>query len=214
MKIFNKINLLFCGVVLMLAAFPVLAQDIQAPEYVINEKPLRDFADLLRQKIDNKVDLNAPFIVELESVLDKNGRLDAGKSKFIRSDGNEEIVDIAKSAIEAINNSGFLIYLRDFNAGKINLSLVQNESQTYAVIVLEQISPEKAKTAVSGFNTLLKTIALMDQNGVKKLDENSKFFIGGINVSSQSNKFTLGFIYPKAEFHAFIKRNLEESKGK
>ncbi len=62
MKKFGKSVFLACGLLLMLAALPVLAQK----NVEINKKPLRDFADLVNQKIaGKKVDLNAPFSVEL-----------------------------------------------------------------------------------------------------------------------------------------------------
>ena len=146
---FKNISLI-CGIALvMLAAFPVFAQN----NVEINRKPLSDFGkDNLDPRLqNNELVLSDNFLVEVEGELDKNGKFDLQKTKYIRTEGNEKIADAAKSAIEAVNDSGVFGYLTQLGAKKINLVFAQNDEQIYAVINSELDSPKRAKTLKSAF---------------------------------------------------------------
>lgn len=84
-----------------------------------NKKPLEDFADDVlakRAEKDGKLDLSKSFMVKMVGELDKDGKLDPKKSRYAKlkpeEQGDQEMVDVAKQAIEAINNSGMFYYLK------------------------------------------------------------------------------------------------------
>ena len=73
MTSFVKSFFLFCGIVSALAAFPVFGQE-NKDGITINKRPFKDFGEFVKQKLDNKeVDLDKPFLVELEGILTKDG---------------------------------------------------------------------------------------------------------------------------------------------
>jgi hypothetical protein len=197
---------------------PVESDAVTAVE--INKKPLEDFAETVLAKTaaenKQKIDLTKPFMVVMDGVITKDGKFDKDpkKSKFVKSTGDEEMVNVAKSAIEAIGNSGFLGYLRNLDVEKINFTLIQDDNQIYAIIASEQKSPERANTLTSGFNGLLKSAFLLDSIGTKKLGDDEKILLNSAKTSSKDKQFILNFAMPKKDAHDMINRNLEKEAKK
>jgi hypothetical protein len=192
---------------------PVESESVSEVE--INKKPFEDLGDSLLAKIEKKeVDLNKPFSVVLDGTISADGKLDSKKSKFIKFDGDKQMVDVAKEAIEAVGNSGFLGYLKNYGIDKVNITLVQDDKQIYAIIVSDQKTPEKAGTTASGFNSLLSGIKLLDQNGLKKLDERSKALVNNSKVTSQGNNFVFNFTLSKPVAQDIINQSLKERAEK
>ena len=209
MKKFDKIIFLACGLLLTLAAFPVFAQK----NTELNKKPLRDFADLLNQKIaDKKVDLNAPFSVELELLLTDKGRIDAKKSKFTRSEGDKQIIEVVTLAIDAVNDSGMFAFLKGLGFEKANLALSQNNEDFSAILSSEQSTSQNALTVSSGLNFLIKLAFKADADGKRKLDEDEKMLLTGLKILTNDKKVVLSFSSTKSAFQEMITRNLEDDR--
>ena len=112
MKKIVQIVFLACGLLLTVAAFPVFAQEEKVE---INKMLFNNFVQIIKQKVDaGKIDLTESFSIELEGVLNKDGKLDAKKSKFTRSEGDAAMIEIGKSFIEAVGDSGFFRHLKDW----------------------------------------------------------------------------------------------------
>lgn len=209
MKKFSQTIFLTCGLLLTLAPFPVFAQ--KTVEAEINSQSLGDFSErVLRSVVEKKIDLTKPFSIELEGVLGADGKLDPQKSKFVKSEGNAEMIAVGKDLIEAVNASGLFAYLRNIGAEKIKLMLAQNDSECYLNIVSEQKTPERAKTTGSAFNAIIGTVSMMDKQGVKKLDDNSRALLDGIKVNYEGSFVTINFAFQKAFVHELINRNLKK----
>lgn len=208
-----KLGFLLCGLAFGLAAFPVFAQDAATKEVQVNKKPFQDLAGLFRLMIETKqIDLSQPFSVSLKGVLTKESRFDRRNSKFVTEEGSAEMIEIGKSFIEAIGDSGMLAYLRQLGIEQINLTLGQDDSQAYLRITSEQESRERANRTASHLASMIKFLQLADAQGMKKLDENSKFLIKGAQASSEGNKMILDFSYQKSDVHELIKQELEKYK--
>ncbi|HXH69121.1 MAG TPA: hypothetical protein VNI60_02120, partial [Pyrinomonadaceae bacterium] len=166
---------------------PVGSDAVTAVE--INKKPLEDFAETVLEKtaVENKqkIDLTKPFMVVMDGVISKDGKFVRAKSKYVKSAGDQEMIDVAKEAIEAIGNSGLLGFLRNLDVEKINFTLVQDDKQIYAIIASDQKSPERANTLTSGFNGLLKSAYLLDSTGMKKLGDDEKVLLNSAKTSSK-----------------------------
>jgi hypothetical protein len=195
---------------------PVGSDAVTAVE--INKKPLEDFAEAVLEKtaVQNKqkIDLTKPFMVVMDGVISKDGKFVREKSKYIKSAGDQEMIDVAKDAIEAIGNSGLLGYLRNLDVEKINFTLIQDDKQIYAIIASDQKSPERANTLTSGFNGLLKSAFLLDSTGMKKLGDDEKILLNSAKTSSKDKQFILNFAMPKKDAHEMINRNLEKEAKK
>lgn len=203
MKINLKQTFLLCGLALMLAAFPVFGQnDIQ-----LNRKPLDDLADFVNDKIEkDKVDLTKPFAVELNGVLNKDGKLDAEKANFTRTEGDGQMVEIAKRTVEAINNAGYFRYLKDLGAENIAISLSQDEQEFSASIKSDSDSERKTKTIVSALGVL------MDLARMQTVNADDKTLLNSLSIKSNGKEFTLNAKMPKSVWYEMINRKLIEQK--
>lgn len=178
----------------------------------INRKPLTDFADEVSSKWAAKeIDLNQPFVVVLNGVLTKDGRLDRQKSKFdvSKQQGSPEMIEVAKMAIEAVGDSGFLTYLRSLDVEKMTLTLVQNDEQIIARIVAEQKTVERARLVQSGLNGYI-----MFGKGAVKNPSDEKTLLDGAQVVAEGKNFVLNFALPKPVAQEMINRRLTEAQAK
>lgn len=181
----------------------------------INKKPFEDLGDALIDKLAKKeIDLNKPFSVVLDGAITADGKFDPKKSKFGKTAGDEQMINMAKLALESVGNSGILGYLKNNGVDKVNFTLVQDDKQIYAIIVSDQKTPEKAQTTVSLINTALQGLAFADNTGLKKLDENSKTLVANSKVSSEGKSFVFKFVVPKPVGQDLINRSLKERAEK
>jgi len=184
-------------------------------EVEINKKPFEDLGDNLNEKLAKKeVDLSQPFSVVLDGALTADGKLDPKKSRFVELKGDERMIDIAKSAIEAVGNSGFLGHLKNIGIDKVKITLVQDDKQIYAIVTSDQKSVAEARSTASGFNTILSGLKIADQTGLKKLDDNSKTLVNNSKVTSDGKNFVLNFAIPKQDAQMLINKSLKDRAEK
>ncbi|HSK71715.1 MAG TPA: hypothetical protein VK892_08475 [Pyrinomonadaceae bacterium] len=184
-------------------------------EIEINKKPFEDLGDSINDKLTkNELDLNNQFRVVLNGRLTADGKLDRKESSFVESKGDEQMINAAKDAIQAVGDSGILGYLKNYGVDKVNFTLVQDGEKIYAIIVSDQKTPERANTTASGINGALQALNIADKNGWKKLDENSKTLINNATVKSEGKNFVLNFAIPKPMAHELIRKSLNERAEK
>lgn len=202
MKKFGQITLIFCGLLLTLAAFPVFAQN-QPIE--LNRQPLQDFGSLVSSKLKKKeVDLTKPFLIELRGALNQEGKFDYQKTKFVRAEGDGQMIEVAKGAIKAINDGGFFIYLRNLGVENLIVKLSQDEKQFKAAITSETETETRAKTVISALNMFI-TIGK-----TKVEDENYKSFLEGTNVSAEGKIFSINVSLPRDKFQEIVKSEINK----
>lgn len=179
----------------------------------INRKPLDDFADTVVVKWEKKeIDLNKQFRVRLKARLNEKGRFDPDKNKtrYLFSEGDEQMLSVAKSAIEAIGDSGWLGYISNLGAKDIVITLVQNEDNLVARLQSEVKSESEAKTVASGLGGLLSF--------AKMNNSNNEDLIKLINLAkaprAEGKNFILDLVIPKSEAQEMINRNLQEVSAK
>lgn len=178
-------------------------------EEIINKKPLQDFGDEVLDKVAaKKVDLAKPFMVVMQGAITKDGKFDQKKSAYLRTGGDQEMVDVAKSAIEAIGDSGLLTYLEKLGVENINFTLVQDDKEIYAVITSDQKSESKAKTISSGLNTAIS----LGKATVK--EEDTLALLNAAKVESKGKSFVLNFKLDKPVGQELMKRALDKAQAK
>ncbi|MCA1625083.1 MAG: hypothetical protein LC778_15040, partial [Acidobacteria bacterium] len=176
-----------------------------------NKKPLEDFAQevlIKRSEKESKLDLTKSFKVEMSGVLTEDGKLDDKKSRYLKAEGDEEMVNVAKRAIESISDSGLFYYLKTLGVEKVNFTLVQDDKQMYAVITSSQKDENKAKSISSGFNTLLS----IAKTTIK--EEELKTLINSAKVEPQGKNFVLNFKIDKPVAQEMINKKLNEAQAK
>lgn len=223
MKKFRRITIfIFCGLLIQLAAFPVFAQtDETVREIQANKKPITDLAQYVLEKVENdKVDLSQPFKVVLEGSLVKkieNDReivvLDQNKSKWIEIEkeeaGNTQVAEIAKTAIEAISDSGFFGHFYNLGIKDLKITFYQTADKFAVNIESEQETAQRAKTLASGFDGLFQMAKIVAKS------EDEKVLGSGFQTPSANDKtLFLNFELPKNTVQEMITRNLANYKNR
>lgn len=185
----------------------------------INKRPLKDFADVVKTLVEGQqLDLDKPFVVVAEAVLLDNGRLDVSidkktkepKSRVIRAEGDEQMIEIAKQAIAAVGDSGWLVYLKTQGIDKITYQVMQDNDQVQVLITSDQPTPERANTITSGLRGAIEAALLLDQNNIKKLGEDEKILLRGASPMANGKQFVLNFSLPKPVAKEMINRRLRD----
>ncbi|MEO7659707.1 MAG: hypothetical protein ABIV48_08830 [Pyrinomonadaceae bacterium] len=192
------------------APTPLSSEAVVAVE--INKKPLVDFADVVAAQWEAKeVDLNQDFTLVLNGTITKDGKLDREKSKFdvSKQKGDPKMIDVGKSAIEALGDSGYLNYLKLLGVDKINATLVQDQKQITVIISSAQKTPERASVVASGLNGYILIGKTVAQN-----PSDERTLLDGAKVSTDGKNFVLNFAIPKPIAQEMINRKLKESQAK
>src|SRR5258707_5975162 len=83
----------------------------------INKRPFKDLAAHATElKNQGKLDLAQPFEIEIETNLDKNGKL--VNQKVTKRSGDANLIDLGTRLVAAMNDSGVLYYLKKINEDK------------------------------------------------------------------------------------------------
>lgn len=193
------------GLSFALAAVPVYAQ--KPNEIVINKKPLRDFALTVKTK---RVDWTKPFLVEVEGVLTKDGKLT--QAEIVKTDGDKELTEIAQQGVLAVGDSGWLGYLRMHGVDKIKFVIAQTAENFSFTFVSELPTPERAKVVASGMANIIAMALIADKNGIKKLGDDERILLNNTKVTAGEKTANITFVMPASEFREMIRRRLNESK--
>jgi hypothetical protein len=210
MKLPSKNSLLFCGLLLMLAAFPVFSQETAPKDSVVlNKRPLMDFALKVCDSVQNKkVDLETSFLIELQGVLTKEGTLSQDKSKFVRARGDKEMSEIAKSGLLSISDAGLFKYLSLMDFRDINILAAQNDKSFTLRISSQLESPQRAKQVRSGLSTL---ITMFKSYNFSSNDENNKDVLDVFNsalITADGRKVLIEFVLSKPVFQTLVQKHL------
>lgn len=174
----------------------------------INKKALKDFAAYANDlKNQGKLDLNKPFEIVIEAELDEHGKLK--NAKFTKKEGDPNLVDLFGRMVAALNDSGFLVYLKPIdkdNPGtKVVFTVKQGESEVLASVESEASSVDSAKVLSQGFNAAL---ALGAQSRSGKDEE---ILLKNTSASPNGKKIIFNFTMPRQAVVDLIKKQLAAS---
>jgi hypothetical protein len=180
-------------------------------ENEINKQVMKDFAayanDLKKQ---GKLDFNKPFEIVIEAVLDQNGKLK--DAKFTKKAGDENLVDLFGHMVAALNDSGFLSYLKDIDkdnpGSKVVFTIKQGESEVLATVESEASSEESARVLAPVFNKLLSFGA----SSRKGKDEEA--LLRNTSAEAVGKKIVFNFTMPRQAVVDLIKKQLAEKPAK
>ena len=176
-------------------------------ENEINKKAMKDFAAYaLDLKNQGKLDLNQPFEIVIEAELDQDGKLK--DPKFTKKAGDANLVDLFGRMVAALNDSGFLIYLKpvdkDNPGSKVVFTIKQGESEVLATVESEASSIESARVLAKGFNLAL---SLGAQSRAGKDEE---VLLRNTSAEPVGKKIVFNFTMPRQAVVDLIKRQLAE----
>jgi hypothetical protein len=178
-------------------------------EVPINKKPLEDFVkDIVERWEKKEIDLTKPFAVKINAFLTDEGNFDPKKTRYVDQKGDEDIVNVAKRAIEAVGESGFLLYLRNLDVRQVSMVLYRDGEKIHATVVSTQNTPEMAQTKASGLKSLISISKLRMKDG----DE--KTLLNSAKVTNEGRNFLIKVDIPKAIADEMLTRKLGEELAK
>ena len=178
-------------------------------ENEINKKAMRDFATYaLDLKKQGKLDLNQPFEIVIEAELDENGKLK--NPKFTKKAGDANLVDLFGRMIAALNDSGFLSYLKEINRdnpqSKVVFTIKQGETEVLATVESETASEDSARLLAPVFNKIISAGA-----GSRK-GKDEEVLLKNTSAESKGKSIVFNFTMPRQAVVDLIKKQLEPDK--
>ncbi|MGD9563679.1 MAG: hypothetical protein AB7F88_16145 [Pyrinomonadaceae bacterium] len=178
-----------------------------------NKRPIEDLGNWVNEKVEKKeVDLQTDFLVNARGKLDKNGRFDPKTFEWVQAiSSDEDMVEVVKRAIEAINMAGYLQYLKDISGKDLNFQIQQDAENISAVVLSEMESDTRAKSVKSGLDLLISVAKLKKQS--ETADQNDKddlLLLENAHIETDGKRLILKFVVPKAIAHPMIQRKLAE----
>ena len=179
-------------------------------ENEINKQAMKDFAIYANGlKKQGKLDLNQPFEIIIEAELDQDGKLK--NAKFTKKAGDENLVDLFGHMVAALNDSGFLVYLKpvdkDNPGSKVVFTVKQGETEVLATVESEASSADSARVLAKGFNMAL---ALGAQTRAGKDEE---VLLRNTSAESVGKKIVFNFTMPRQAVVDLIKKQLADKPG-
>ena len=175
-------------------------------ETQINKKALKDFAAYANeQKNQGKLDLNKPFEIVIEAEFDENGKLK--NPRVTKKVGDENLVDLFRRMVAALNDSGFLSYLKpiskDNPGSTITITVKQGENEVLASVASEASSPERAQSLAKVLNNLLFFGA------GSRAGKDEEVIMKNTNATPDGKKVVVNFSMPRQSVVDMIKKQLE-----
>jgi len=179
----------------------------------INKRPIVDLGNFVNEKLQkNEVDLQTEFKVNARGKLDKNGRLDPKTFKWEQAvSSDEDMLEVVKRAIEAINVAGYLQYLKDMSGKDFNFQLQQDAENISAVVQSEMETETRARSIKSGLDFAIGLAKSKKQGeGADQNDKDDLVLLENAKVEIVGKQVVLKFMVPKTLAHPMIQRKLAE----
>jgi hypothetical protein len=175
-------------------------------ENQLNKQVLKDFAKYAEElKKEGKLDLDKPFEVVIEAELDPAGKL--VNPRFTKKAGDPNLVDLFARMVAALNDSGFLIYLKpiskDNPRATVKFTIKQGESDVLASVESEASSADSARTLAKGFN------AVLGFGAMTRAGKTEEVLMKNTNATPDGKKVVVNFSMPRQSVVEIIKKQLE-----
>lgn len=175
----------------------------------INKKAMKDFATYAKDlKDQGKLDLNKPFEIVIEAELDEDGKLK--NAKFTKKAGDPNLVDLFGHMVSALNDSGFLIYLKpvdkDNPGSKVVFTIKQGETEVLATVESEASSERSARLLALGFNKLLS------YGADSRAGKDEEVLLRSTSAEPSGKKIVFNFTMPRQAVVDLIKKQLAPDK--
>jgi hypothetical protein len=149
--------------------------------------------------------LNKPFEVVIEAEMSADGKLQ--NPRFTKKAGDENLVDLFGRMIAALNDSGFLVYLRTISeknpGAKVVITVKQGESQVVASVASETSSTDEADQLAKGVNAALAVGAFA------RAGKDEEVIMKNTSASPDGKRIVVNFAMPRQSVVDMIKKQLE-----
>jgi hypothetical protein len=175
-------------------------------EAELNKQVLKDFAKYANDlKEHGQLDIDKPFEVVIEAELDQNGKL--LNPRFTKKAGDPNLVEVFSRMIAALNDSGFLVYLKPISKDNphatVTFTIKQGESEVMASVESETSSAASARVLAKALNAALVFGAS------SRAGKDEEVLMRNTNVTPDGKKVLVNFSMPRQSIVDMIKKQLE-----
>jgi len=171
----------------------------------INKAPFKDLAAYATDLRDHgKLDFNQPFEVTIDTSLDKDGKL--VNPNVSRKTGDENLVDLGKRLVAAMNESGILFYLKKINddkpGTKVVFTIKQDGKDVTATVESEVASADHARVLSKDFAIMLAAGALTRKG------KDEEVLLRSTKVSADGNRVIFNLTMPHQDVVDLVKKGM------
>src|SRR5438105_12276676 len=157
------------------------ATGIELPqEGEVNKTPFKDLAAYATDlKNQGKLDFEKPFEISIDTELNKEGKLI--NPKVTKKTGDPNLADLGTRLVEAMNESGILVYLKKINEDKpgtkVTFTIKQDGKEVTATVESEVASVVSARQLANAFSFMLDVGAESRRAKTKKFFSEARRFL-------------------------------------
>ncbi len=191
---------------------PTLTSD-PVPEVDINKLPMIDLGNsinALREK--GQLNLESEFIVEGKGRLDQNGRFDPKTFRYKTKAGKDEAtVNVVTESIEALNQAGYLGYIKGVIGKDLSFIFQQGAENLEATFQSDLDNDSMAKQRKTSLDFFIGLVKQRKQGeNASQDDKDDLVLLEGIKTEVVGKTLKITFVVPKAIAHPMIQRKLAE----
>lgn len=179
----------------------------------INKRPMVDLSNAVNElNAKTPLDLQSEFVVNGKGRLDKKGRFDPKTFRYGVTAGKDEaVVNVVKDSIEAINEAGYLAYIKDVIGKELNFTFQQGPENIEASFVTDLANDSLAKQRKTSLDLLI-SIAKKNKQGenASQDDKDDLVLLESITTEVVGKTLKIKFVVPKTIAHPMIQRKLAE----
>ena len=181
-------------------------------EVEINKRPLVDLGNSINEiRAKTPINLESVFKVEGKGKV-KDGKFDQKTFKYGTTAGEEKaVVDIVKESIEAINEAGYLNYIKDLIGKELSFTLEQDLQNIQATFRSDLDSESLARQRKSSLDLLISLAKKKKQGENQSQNEKDDLvLLEGVTTEAVGKILVMKFVVPKSIAHQMIQRKLAE----
>lgn len=164
-----------------------------------------------RAYADGKLDVGAPFDVEMRARLGPDGKIDPASVTFPRSEGNAGMNELVKGFLVTIDQSGYTRHLAEIGASDIVVRTRQDDSLFNATLTSEMSNVLRAitvKTMATAMVSLLK--AQKSSENASEADRRDLTLLNGTTATSSGRSLIIALELPKVTFREMVEKELKK----
>jgi hypothetical protein len=164
-----------------------------------------------RAYTDGKLDLGAPFDVEMKATLRKDGKIDPATVSFTRSEGDTGMTALVKNYLSAIDQGGYTKHLADIGASEIVVRARQDNSLFNATLSTELTSALRAVSVKTLASAMLSGMrAQKSRDDASEADRRDLTLLNGTTVTTSGRSVIVALELSKATFREMVEKELKK----
>ena len=179
----------------------------------INKRPIVDLGNSINAlKEKGPLNLESEFSISGKGKLDKDGKFDQKTFRFGPTTAQDPaVLNVVKDSIEALNEAGYLAYIKDIVGKELSFVLAQNAENIEATFQTDLDNDSLAKQRQTSLDFLIALAKSRKQgDNASQNDKDDLVLLDGVKTEVSGKTLRIKFTVPKAIVHPMIQRKLAE----